>query len=143
MKNIENFNMSNYMELINEAEKAMKIGYSPYYNFYVGAAVLTKSGKIFSSANIGNVVGGAEICAERAALIKAVSAGERDFEAIAIIGDTENPITPCGICRQVIIEFGTEIKIIMANTKGQYIEKSISELLPLPFLKDLLIKNKV
>ncbi len=133
--------MPNYIELINEAEKAMKNGYSPYYKFYVGSAVLTKNGKIFSSGNIGNVVGGAEICAERAAIIKAVSAGEKDFEAIAIIGDTENPVSPCGVCRQFIIEFGREIKVIMANTKGQYIEKSISELLPYPFLKELLIKN--
>lgn len=133
--------MSNYKELINEAKKAMKMGYSPYYKFYVGSAVLTKSGKMFSSGNIGNVVGGAEICAERAAMIKAVSAGEKDFEAIAIVGDTENPITPCGVCRQFIIEFGRDIKVIMANTKGQYIEKSISELLPYPFLKELLIKN--
>jgi len=67
--------------------------------------------------------------------------GWKRFEAIAIIGDTENPITPCGVCRQFIIEFGREIKVIMANTKGQSIEKSISELLPYPFLKDLLIKN--
>lgn len=133
--------MSNYVELVNEAEKVMKFGYSPYYKFYVGSAVLTKNGQIFSSGNIGNVVGGAEICAERAAIIKAVSAGEKDFEAIAIIGDTENPIAPCGVCRQFIIEFGREIKVIMANTKGERIEKSIGELLPYPFLKDVLIKN--
>ncbi len=133
--------MSNYTELVREAEKAMKNGYSPYYKFYDGSAVLTKNGKIFSSGNIGNVVGGAEVCAERAAIKKAVSEGEKDFEAIAVIGDTDNPISPCGVCRQFIIEFGRDIRVIMANTKGQYIEKSISELLPYPFLKGLLIKN--
>jgi cytidine deaminase len=128
-----------YEELIDEARKAMEKAYSPYYKFYVGSAVLTKSGKIFSSGNIGAVVGGAEICAERSAIAKAVSEGERNFEAIAVIGNTNNPISPCGVCRQFIIEFGRDIKIIMANTKGETVVKTISELLPYPFLKDFVL----
>lgn len=128
-----------YEKLIDEARKALKNAYSPYYKFYVGSAVLTKSGKIFSSGNIGAVVGGAEICAERIAIAKAVSEGEMDFEAIAVIGNINNPISPCGVCRQFIIEFGRDIKIIMANTKGEPVVKTISELLPYPFLKDVLI----
>lgn len=131
-----------YKELIDEARKAMEKAYSPYYEFYVGSAVLTKSGKIFSSGNIGAVVGGAEICAERSAIAKAVSEGERNFDAIAIIGNTSNPISPCGICRQFIIEFGRDIKIVMANTKGENVVKSISELLPYPFLKDVVLIDK-
>jgi homotetrameric cytidine deaminase len=128
-----------YKELIDEARKAMKNAYSPYYKFYVGSAVLTKSGKIFSSGNIGAAVGGAEICAERAAIAKAISEGERDFEAVAVVGNTNNPISPCGVCRQFIIEFGENIKIVMVNTKGETIIKSISELLPYPFLKEIIL----
>ncbi len=131
-----------YEELINEARKAMRNAYSPYYKFYVGSAVLTKSGKIFSSGNIGAAVGGAEICAERVAIAKAISEGEKDFEAIAVIGNTKNLISPCGICRQFIIEFGENIKIIMVNADGEIVIKSISELLPYPFLKEIILIEK-
>jgi len=131
-----------YTKLIDEARKAMKNAYSPYYKFYVGSAVLTKSGKIYSAGNIGAVVGGAEICAERAALTKAISEGERDFEAIAVIGNTDNPITPCGVCRQFIIEFGKNIKIIMANTNGKIVVREINQLLPYPFLKEVILTDQ-
>lgn len=131
-----------YKKLIDEARKAMEKAYSPYYEFYVGSAVLTKSGKIFSSGNIGAVVGGVEICAERNAIAKAVSEGEQSFEAIAVIANTINPISPCGICRQFIIEFGEDINIVMANTNGDTVVKSISELLPYPFLKDVVLYDK-
>jgi homotetrameric cytidine deaminase len=124
IKNLDGI-INMYRELIDEARRAIEKAYSPYYKFYVGSAVLTKSGKIFSSGNIGAVVSGAEICAERSAIAKADSEGERNFDAIAIVGNTISPISPCGICRQFIIEFGRDIKIVMANTRGETVVKSI------------------
>jgi cytidine deaminase len=120
-------------ELLNAAARAMKNAYAPYSNFPVGAAVYTKSGKIYSGCNMENASLGLTICAERAAIAQAICAGEREFEAIAIISETANYCRPCGACRQVIAEFGESILVLMANNKKEYQVASINLLLPSSF----------
>ncbi len=128
-----------YKKLIKEAEKARKRAYTPYSKFQVGAAVLSVDGKIFTGCNIENASFGLAVCAERVAIFKAISEGSTKFEAIAVIGDTDKPCSPCGACRQVISEFGKDIFLIMANLKGDVKVKKINELLPEAFSKkDLL-----
>jgi coenzyme F420-0:L-glutamate ligase/homotetrameric cytidine deaminase len=122
-----------YDALIERAREAMKSAYAPYSGFRVGAALLSKSGRIYSAGNIENASSGADICAERAALAEAVAFGEREFEAIAVVGETEEPIAPCGICRQSLIEFGEDILIIMANAGGDAVTATVGELLPKAF----------
>jgi len=130
-----------YDELIKQATVAREGAYAPYSHFRVGAALLGKSGRIYSTGNIENASSGADICAERAAISKALSFGEREFDAIAIVGDTPEPLSPCGICRQTLIEFGEDIFVIMANLKGDAAMSTASELLPLAFTKSSL-KNQ-
>ncbi|MEF9941923.1 MAG: cytidine deaminase [Lachnospiraceae bacterium] len=129
-----------YVELIERAIKARTYSYSPYSHFMVGAALLTKSGKIYTGCNIESVSYTPTTCAERVAILKAVSEGERAFDAIAIVGgpvegvrNTKTPIGPCGVCRQFIYEFGTDIEVIMANGVDDYQVKTISELFPFGF----------
>ena len=129
----------NYKRLIKEAEKARKRAYTPYSKFKVGAAILTSDGKIFTGCNIENASFGLTVCAERVAILKAISEGSTEFEAIAIIGDTDQPCSPCGACRQVVSEFGEKIKIIMSNLKGDIKIKKIGELLPKAFSKNDLL----
>ena len=120
--------------LIESALKAKCYSYSPYSNFKVGAAILTKNGKIYTGCNVESVAYTPTTCAERVAVLKAVSEGEREFIAIAVVGGNGKvPISPCGVCRQFIYEFGTDIMVIMANTINDYSVKSIDELLPLGF----------
>ncbi|MDA8235985.1 MAG: cytidine deaminase [Clostridia bacterium] len=130
----------NYQELIKKAEAAQANAYVPYSHFRVGAALLTKSGQVFTGCNVENASYGLTNCAERTAVFKAVSEGHTDFEAIAIIGDTPNYLSPCGACRQVLLEFGPEIKVIMANSKGEYTVQTVGELLPGSFTKEELVK---
>uniref|UniRef100_A0A0N5C732 Cytidine deaminase n=1 Tax=Strongyloides papillosus TaxID=174720 RepID=A0A0N5C732_STREA len=99
-------------ELIEASAKVMKNSYSPYSNFPVGAALLTKCGKIITGANIENASFGATICAERSAFVSAVSQGYKDFVAIAISTNVAAPASPCGVCRQFMVEFGN-IKVIL------------------------------
>jgi coenzyme F420-0:L-glutamate ligase/homotetrameric cytidine deaminase len=122
-----------YDYLIEKAKEAMEYAYAPYSGFSVGAALEGKSGRIYSGANMENASSGADICAERAAIAEAVSSGERDFRAIAIVGDTQEPLAPCGICRQSLIEFNNEIMVIMANLSGDILMATVDELLPNPF----------
>lgn len=116
-------------KLISLAKEARENAYTPYSNFKVGAALLTADGEIYTGCNIENSAYGVTNCAERTALFKAVSEGHRDFEAIVVIADTQKPVTPCGSCRQVISEFGSDIEVIMANLDGEVISKPIKELL--------------
>ncbi len=119
------------LELYEKAVEAMAYSYSPYSNYKIGAAVLTKSGEVFTGCNIENSSYGATICGERTALVKAISQGYKDFEAIAIAGSDENiPSFPCGICRQFIFEFGNDIKIILMNKNKELKTYTITELLP-------------
>ncbi len=128
-----------YVKLIKEAEKARKKAYAPYSKFKVGAAVLCANGKIFTGCNIENASFGLAVCAERVAIFKAISEGSTKFKAIAVIGNTDKPCSPCGACRQVISEFGEDIPLIMANLKGDVKIKKIKELLPEAFGKNDLL----
>lgn len=119
--------------LISKALEAKKLAYAPYSNFPVGAALMTPSGKIFTGCNVELASYGGTICAERTAIVKAISEGERDIKAICCVADTEDFCTPCGICRQFIYEFGSDIEVIMVNKKGEFRSASISELLPHAF----------
>jgi cytidine deaminase len=125
----------NKEELIEIAKKTREKAYAPYSNFKVGAALLTKSGKVFTGCNVENASFGASMCAERVAVFKAVSEGETEFEAIAVVGDTDNPTTPCGMCRQVLSEFSLDIKIYSANLNGKVQENTLREILPYAFTK--------
>jgi len=116
--------------LLKEAIAAQEKAYSPYSKFKVGAAIRTKDGKIFTGCNIENVSYSMTICAERVAVFKAVSAGHTEFEAIAISASSEQPIYPCGACRQVLAEFNPTIKIFVNHDNGSY---NMFELLPKSF----------
>ena len=119
-------------ELLNAALSARERAYAPYSKFLVGAAVLAKSGRIYTGCNIENASYGLTVCAERNALFSAVGAGEREFTALCVVGDTEAPISPCGACRQVMAEFKVPC-IILANLKGDVKEYTLKELLPYGF----------
>ncbi len=119
-------------ELLNAAFEARLKAYAPYSKFLVGAAVLAKSGKIYIGCNIENASYGLTVCAERNALFAAVGAGEREFVALCVVGDTPKPISPCGACRQVMAEFKVPC-IILANLKGEVKEYTLEELLPYGF----------
>jgi cytidine deaminase len=124
-------------ELIAEANEVRLRAYAPYSKYQVGAALLTKSGKIFTGANVENAAYGVTICAERSAVFSAVSAGEREFSAIAVA--THNGGSPCGSCRQVLSEFGLDIEVFQVDDKGKIIQKNtVRSLLPGAFQsKDL------
>ena len=124
-------------ELIEVAKKYRENAYVPYSKFKVGAAVLTSSGKVFGGCNVENASYPAGLCAERTAIFKAVSEGEQNLVAIAVVADTEDPCSPCGICRQVMAEFKIP-KIIMTNLKGNTKIVTLEEILPFAFSdKDL------
>lgn len=114
--------------LIFNAKDAMKNAYSPYSKFKVGCALLTKNGKIYKGCNVENISFGGTICAERTAFLKAISEGEREFIAAAVVGSDGDFTYPCGLCRQFMAEFGLDIHVIVNN------EKEIK----LNLLKDLL-----
>lgn len=118
--------------LIEKALEAKKNAYVPYSNFHVGAAVLTDDGSIYTGCNIENASYSPTICAERTAIFKAVSEGKLHIEKIAIVGDA-NPTYPCGVCRQVIREFGNDSKIIIANSVDDYKIYELEDLLPHSF----------
>jgi cytidine deaminase len=116
--------------LLAAADDARARAYAPYSKFAVGAALLSRSGRIFTGCNIENLSFGLTVCAERVALFKAVEAGERSFVAIGVTADTEEPISPCGACRQVLAEFGIELQVFSRSRSGEIFEAVLSELLP-------------
>lgn len=120
-------------QLIRKALEAKEKSYAPYSNFHVGAALLTKDGKIYTGCNIESASYTPTNCAERTAIFKAVSEGDREFVAIAIVGDSDGYTYPCGVCRQVIREFGKNIKIIVAKSEDDYREYDLEELFPHSF----------
>lgn len=131
--------MTDFRFLMEQAQTAREKSYSPYSRFRVGAALLTKSGKIYLGCNIENAAYSATVCAERTAIFKAVSEGERDFEALAIVGGKEGETAefcaPCGVCRQVIAEFcPKDFKIILGN-ENKFEVYTLDRLLPLTFTK--------
>lgn len=119
-------------ELLEAAFLARSRAHAPYSRFAVGAALLTKSGKVFSGCNVENISLGLTICAERAAVAGAVADGEKEFVAIAIVADSAEPAVPCGACRQVLAEFNPGIKIVASTLRHQTQEFSLTELLPRP-----------
>ena len=123
-------------ELIKLAMNVRDNAYVPYSNFKVGACLLTKSGKTFVGCNVENASFGATNCAERTAIFSAVASGEREFEKIAIIGSNSNEYAyPCGICRQVMSEFG-DFTVVVAKDENDYKEFKLSKLLPSSFNKE-------
>lgn len=120
-------------ELIKRSIEAQKYSFSPYSHVCVGAAILTKENKIFTGCNIENASFGATICAERNAIFKAISEGEKEFKAIAITSNLDDFIYPCGICRQVLSEFSPDITIILKSKNNEIKVKTIKELLPNSF----------
>ena len=129
-------------KLIEKAAEAAKIAYSPYSKYHVGAALLTKSGRVFTGCNVENASYGVTNCAERTAFFKAVSEGERSFCAIAVVGSPKGALTqyawPCGVCRQVMFEFcdPESFNVITAVSEEIYEERLLKELLPLGFGPD-------
>lgn len=118
--------------LIQKALEAQKNAYVPYSVFPVGAALLTADGEIFSGCNVENAAYGLTICAERSACVKAISEGKKDFIAIAIVGDQDNPTPPCGACRQFLYEFKPDLKIHLIG-REEIITFDLRELLPEAF----------
>ena len=124
----------NWESLVEAARSARENAYCKYSGFAVGAAVLTRSGQIFSGCNVENRTYGLTVCAERVAVASAVAAGEKEVIAVAVITDTDPPATPCGPCREVLSEFGgPDIPVLLANTDGDQVEFRLEELLPHPF----------
>ena len=119
----------NDSRLLTAATAARLQAYAPYSNFQVGAALLAKDGRVFTGCNVENLSYGLTICAERNAVFAAIAAGVREFEAIAIVADTREAISPCGACRQVMAEFG-DFKIISATLDGRTFESTVAALLP-------------
>jgi len=117
--------------LVERADGMLKKAYVPYSHFPVGAALLTKEGKTYTGCNIENASYGLSNCAERTAIFKAVSEGEKDFEYLVVTGGTEGPISPCGACRQVMVEFfEPDMKVLLTNEQGKVNETTVAELLP-------------
>ena len=121
--------------LIRDAFAAQKFAYTPYSHFNVGAALLTKSGKVYTGCNIENAAYTPTNCAERTAVFKAVSEGHRTFRRIAIAAATERFTAPCGVCRQVLAEFNPELtmEVILVNIRGETREMTLRDLLPWSF----------
>ncbi|XP_021539202.1 cytidine deaminase [Neomonachus schauinslandi] len=120
--------------LLLSCREAKKSAYCPYSHFRVGAAILTRDGRIFSGCNVENICYPLGVCAERTAIQKAISEGHREFRAIAISSDMQDDfISPCGACRQVMREFGTNWSVYMTKPDGTYVVRTVLELLPVPF----------
>jgi len=125
--------LSDEEKLIAAARQARERAHAPFSEFRVGAAVRTKSGRTFGGCNVENASYGLTICAERVAIFKAISEGEREFEAIAVVTDADALTPPCGACRQIIWEFCGDVPVILANLKGKVERESSAKLLPRPF----------
>ena len=119
--------------LIEAAKQARENAHAPYSNFRVGAALRSTSGRIFGGCNVENATYGLTMCAERVAIFKAISEGERGFSAIAVVTDTEVLTPPCGACRQLMWEFCGDISVSLANLKGKIEVMQMRELFPRPF----------
>ncbi|MEA3441229.1 MAG: cytidine deaminase [Chloroflexota bacterium] len=127
-------------KLIRSALEARQRAYAPYSNYAVGAALLAKSGRIYQGVNIENAAYPTTICAERVAIFNAVSEGERQFDAIAVV--TQNGGTPCGSCRQVMAEFGLDTIVLIADAEGRIVsEIDVSGLLPAAFTPENLVSE--
>ena len=125
--------MSQHDVLISAARTAREHAHAPYSNFRVGAALRAKSGRIFTGCNVENSTYGLTLCAERVAVFKAISEGERGFHAVAVVTDTDSLTPPCGACRQILWEFCGDAEVVLANLKGKIEVYRLSALFPKPF----------
>ena len=125
--------MSDYDPLITAATQSRENAHAAYSNFRVGAGLRATSGRIFGGCNVENATYGLTVCAERVAIFKAISEGERGFDAIAVVTDTDSLTPPCGACRQLIWEFCGDIPVILANLTGKIEIIPMKELFPKPF----------
>lgn len=122
------------LELIEHAKEARKKAYIPYSKFAVGAALETKSGKVYLGCNIENAAYPVSLCAERVAIFKAISEGETEFKQLAVVADTDRPVSPCGSCRQVMSEFFKEdVSVHITNLRNDLKTVTIDQLLPFSF----------
>ncbi|MBI4613443.1 MAG: cytidine deaminase [Planctomycetes bacterium] len=120
-------------ELVLEARRVRDRAHAPYSRFQVGAAVLDASGRVYSGCNVENASYGVTICAERAALCRAVAEGASEIVAVAVIADTAGPVRPCGACRQFLVELAPKARVVMANLAGEVDVATAEELLPKRF----------
>jgi cytidine deaminase len=125
--------LHDYEVLITAAKQSRENAHAAYSNFRVGAALRAASGRIFGGCNVENATYGLTVCAERVAIFKAISEGERGFDAIAVVADTDSLTAPCGACRQLIWEFCGDVPVILANLKGKVETIAMRELFPKPF----------
>jgi cytidine deaminase len=125
--------MSEYDPLVAAASKVRENAHAKFSNFKVGAALRTPSGKIYTGCNVENATYGLTVCAERTAIFKAISEGERKFDAIAVVTDADTLTPPCGACRQIIWEFCGDVPVVMANLHGKTEVFRMSQLFPKPF----------
>ncbi|MEM1946892.1 MAG: cytidine deaminase [Candidatus Caldarchaeum sp.] len=125
--------MTDYVQLLQQARKAMRHSYAPYSRFRVGAALLTEDGEIVTGCNVENASYGLSNCAERTAVFKAVSEGRKKFKAIAVVSSKTNPAYPCGACRQVLREFNPRLRVVVAGLKGRPEVTTVDRLLPRSF----------
>jgi cytidine deaminase len=121
--------------LIDAAKKARDNAHAPYSKFTVGAAILTGDGSIYAGCNVENASYGGSVCAERNAVAQAVAAGEKKFTQLAIVTQSDPPAAPCGLCRQVLVEFCDDLPILLCNLKGGLVRTTLQNLQPLPFRK--------
>ena len=126
-------NESEKSDLIGAARAAREYAHAPYSKFRVGAALQAASGRIITGCNVENATYGLTVCAERIAVFKAISEGERGFDAVAVVCDTDVLTPPCGACRQILWEFCGDAEVILANLKGQIEVHRMSALFPRPF----------
>lgn len=133
-----------YKKMIQAAIDAKEMAYVPYSHFRVGAALLTASGKLYTGCNIENAAFTPTNCAERTAFFKAISEGEHDFTAIVVNGDADDYLFPCGVCRQVMLEFcdPAKFKVIVAKNTEDYKEFTLAELIPGAFNSEELKKGQ-
>lgn len=120
-------------ELVAAARRVMEHAYAPYSQFRVGAAVLGGSGKVYGGANVENASYPVGLCAERSAICAAVAGGERELLAVAIVTETEGPVSPCGMCRQMIREFAEDLPIVLSTKVDERSRHTLAELLPHSF----------
>jgi cytidine deaminase len=125
--------VSEYEALMAAARDARLNAHAPYSNFRVGAALRATSGRVFGGCNVENATYGLTVCAERVAIFKAISEGERGFDAVAVVTDTDTLTPPCGACRQLLWEFCGDVPVILSNLKGRTEVVRMRELFPKPF----------
>lgn len=120
-------------ELVERALEMRRFSYAPYSHFRVGAALECEDSSVYTGCNVENAAYGSSLCAERTALVKAVSEGRRRFVRLAVAGDSADYCWPCGACRQMLREFGTDLEVLAANREGAYVSVPLEELLPHSF----------